>query len=141
MYNIRIVDQFRYHASVVFGLDILAPSSEFPLLVGCSLQNKNGEIIDVPARWLLSPGLALWQVKVDSRLQSGVIPQDGWHGRIIFALWRDDRHIERLADTGWVNWECYWLIGSSTKGLDMQDDSIKSKYGDRMKVWKDGRSS
>ena len=136
MHSIQIVEQYRYHASVVFGLDVLAPSSEFPLLVGCSVRSRDGKIVDIPAQWLKSPGSALWNIKAPPECQISTDPWDkSWSGQIIFALWQDDTFTKRLADTGWVNWEALWLIGSSTKGLDMQDEQIKSKSAGRMDVW------
>lgn len=142
-YSILIKNQFSYHASVVFGLDIQGPTREFPLLVGCSLLTPRGEEVDLPARWLKSPGLAIWSVKADAQFLENprVTPDDRvWSGRIIFALWRDDTFTERLTDTGWVNWRAYSLIGSSTAGVNMQDDQIKSGYGNRLDVWSDRKS-
>ena len=78
----------------------------------------------------------MWKIKPDERFKAGS-EWDGWHGKIIFAVYMDDTHAERLADTGWVDWNAQWMIGSSTKGLDMQDEQIKSKYGERLKVWRD----
>jgi hypothetical protein len=138
-YSIQIKDQFGYHAKVIFGLNIQAPASEFPLLVGCSLLNPTGQEVDIPARWLKSPGLAIWGVSPggESRDVKFIAnPNDmTMAGKIMFALWRDDTFTERLADTGWVNWKAYWLIGSSTAGLDMQDERIKQEYGNRLDVW------
>lgn len=140
-YSIEIKNKFGYHASVVFGLDIQGPAREFPLLVGCSLLTPRGEAVDLRARWLKSPGLAIWEVKADVQFleNPGVFPitDRRWSGRIIFALWRNDSFTERLTDTGWVNWHAQSLIGSSTAGLDMQDDRIKREYGKRFDVWTD----
>jgi hypothetical protein len=139
-YSIKIVDQYKYHGSIVFGLDIQAPTNEFPLLVGCSLLTPQGEEIDLPAKWLNSPGLVLWKIKADERFQNPREPTPRnaatpWYGKIIFALWRNDKFTERLFDTGWVEWTALWLIGSSTAGLNMQDEQIKRKYGHRLDVW------
>jgi hypothetical protein len=138
-YSIHIKDQFGYHARVIFGLNIQAPASEFPLLVGCSLLNPTGQEVDVPPRWLRSPGLAIWEVTpgVEFPGTKFIVDYDDrmMAGKIMFALWRNDTFTERLSDTGWVNWEAYWLIGSSTAGLDMQDERIKREYGSRFDVW------
>jgi hypothetical protein len=138
-YSIQIVDQFHYHASVVFGLDVLASNSEFPLLVGCSLKTLHGEIVDVPARWIKSPGLALWEIRPGTEFirNPDTLPINDrvMAGTIIFALWRNDSFTESLGDTGWIDWEAIWLIGSSTKSMDMQDEHIQRKYGTRRDVW------
>jgi hypothetical protein len=143
-YSITIVDKFHYHASVLFGLDI--QGSTFPVFVGCSLLTPKGEVVDLPAQWLNTPGLALWKIKADDRFQNPAEPNPmsaftPWYGKIIFALYTDDTFENRLTDTGWVEWSAQWLIGSSTKGLDMQDDAIKRKYGKRLDVWTDQRPS
>lgn len=139
-YSITIVDTFHYHASVLFGLDI--QGSNFPLLVGCSLLTPQGEEVDLPAKWIESPGLALWQIKADDRFTNPQEPNPmnaftPWYGKVIFALWRDDTFEERLADTRWVEWSAKWLVGSSTAGLDMQDEAIERKYANRLRVWLD----
>jgi hypothetical protein len=137
MDTIRIVDKYMYHARIVFGLDVLAPAERWPLFIGCSLLTRQGEVVDQPARWLPSPGLALWDIKIgERRFQDNPgVPMDGWSGRVIFAMYPDDTFSERLADTGWVPWSVYWLIGSSTAALDMQDQEIRAKYGNRFDVW------
>lgn len=135
-YSITIKNQFVYHASVVFGLNI--EGRGFPLLVGCSLLTPKGEVVDLPAKWLKSPGLAIWTYEADARFlhKPGVEPCDRvWLGRIKFALWRDDTFTERLADTDWVRWETFYLIGTSTAGVNMSDDHIERNYGHRLDVW------
>jgi hypothetical protein len=98
--------------------------------------------VDLPARWITSPGLALWKIKPDERFKNPAEPHPisaltPWYGKIIFALYADDTFENRLTDTGWFDWTARWLIGSSTAGLDMQDDGINRKYGHRRDVWKD----
>jgi hypothetical protein len=136
-YSITVADQYHYHGQVVFGLAIEAPNKEFPLLVGCSLRTPQGGIIDLPAGWLSSPGLALWDVKVTADFMNKADRYDGWHGEIKFALWRNATFSERLADTVWLPWGAPYLIGASTAGLDMQDAEIKNKYRGRLRVWKE----
>jgi hypothetical protein len=136
-YRIAIVDQYKYHWGVNVGLSIAGPSGEFPLLVGCSLRTPKGEVRDLPAKWLTSPGLALWHFNVDHEFKSE--PQDPFssvRGEIIFALWRDNSFTERLCDTGWIRWTAPWLRGASAAGLDMQEAEIQSKYKDRLNVWR-----
>jgi hypothetical protein len=133
--KITVVDQFGYNASVVFGLEVEAPAEECPLVVGCSLRTTQGDIIDQPARWLSSAGLALWEIKATPEFKIGQHREDGWRGQVIFALWPDDRFSRRLADTGWLPCSAYWLVGASTAGLDMQDDNVRRKYDGRFGVW------
>jgi len=140
MYRLAIVDSFRYHGSVVFGLEITGPAERFPLFVGCSLRDAERTIHDLPARWIQSPGLALWTVKeFGTSFRSGSM-YDGWHGQVIFALYSDDSFTSRLADTGWVNWSAPWLIGASVAGLEMQDEALEAKYGKRRQVWSKQKS-
>lgn len=134
--RLDIEDTLHYHASVVYGLRIQS-DRPFPLVVGCSIRTPKGEIIDIPAHYLLSPGLALWKVKAPRECLTGGSWQDGtWRGHIIFALWEDTTFSKRLTDTGWVPWEAYGMIGGSSAGLDMQESLIGNKYADREKVWK-----
>lgn len=125
--------------SIVFGLEVQGTAKEFPLVVGCSLLTRSGEGVDIPHRWIRTPGKALWGVKFPAEFVTnpGVTPVNDrkMAGRIIFALWRDDKFRERLADTSWVNWDAYWLIGSSTAGMDMQDERIKNEYGGMDDAW------
>lgn len=136
VYSIAVIDQYLYHAQVIFGLEIEAHSNEFPLLVGCSLRSSQGCVVDLPARWLLSPGQALWDVKGTDEFKIGSDVFSEWSGQIKFALWRDDTFNQRLADSGWLAWHAPYMIGASTAGLDIQDQRIKDNYGDRLHVWK-----
>ena len=136
MCNIEVIDQFRYHGSVVFGLEVAALREEWPLVVGCSLRTRHGDIVDQPARWLSSAGLALWEIKPGAEFKVGSHQEDGWTGQVIFALWPDDSFSHRLVDTGWIAWSAFWMIGTSTYGLDMQDQQILAKYGSRRDVWR-----
>ncbi len=136
MHEIHIEKQWQYHASVLFGLLITAPVDEFPLLVGCSLKTKDGEVVDQKARWITSPGKALWKIEADSRFMERLDWGDKeWVGKIIFALYRDDSHEERLADTEWTQWKAPFLIGYSTAGLDMEEEFIRKEYDGRFDVW------
>jgi hypothetical protein len=143
MYNIAIVDKYSYQNSICLGLKVIAPVKEFPLLVGCSLKTESGIVIDLPAKWIESAGLAFWQVKFNelenpSQFRINRIPfENDKRGFIIFALWRDDSFKQRLADTGWVTWDAPFLIGSSTKSMDMQDENIRNKYESRFSVLSD----
>jgi hypothetical protein len=135
MNSVKVIEQFGYHDSVVFGLDI---QGSCPLLVGCSLQTSKGEVIDLPPKWLSSPGLAIWQIKPDDKFFEN--PNAHVYDRIKlgvikFALWKDDTFTNRLADTDWTPWKAYWLIGSSAAGLNLQDERINEKYGNRFNVW------
>ena len=136
-YSIRITDKWGYHASVVCGLNIAGPEKEFPLYVGCSLRTLKGEIVDIPARWLKSPGKAIWVIKADKRFKTGEFHDGDWEGYVMLALWRNETFKERLADTGWIHWCAPYLIGSSTAGLDMSDEFIKKEYAGRFDVWFD----
>lgn len=134
--RLDIEDTLYYHASIVYGLRIHS-DRPFPLVVGCSIRTPKGEIIDLPARYLLSPGLALWKVKAPHECFMGGFWQTGtWSGHIMFALWKDATFSQRLKDTGWVSWEAYGMIGGSTAGLDMQESLIGNKYAGRDEVWK-----
>lgn len=134
--RLDIEDTFHYHASVVYGLRIHS-DRPFPLVVGCSIRTPNGAIIDIPARYLLSPGLTLWKVQAPHECLTGGSWQDGtWRGHIIFALWEDATFSRRLVDTGWVPWEAHGMIGASTAGLDMQDGFMERKYTGHEKMWK-----
>jgi hypothetical protein len=138
-YTIAVIDQYRYHRQVVFGLRIEAPRRDFPLFVGATIKSRLGETIDLPARWLISPGLALWEVKVPNacRDDQQAFSTAGWSGTIKFALWKDEKFTRRLADTDWLPWSAPYLIGASTTGLAMQDEAIKEKYINRFNVWKE----
>ncbi len=133
--RITIEDTFRYHGGLVFGL-FIESYEKFPLVVGCSIKTFNEKIIDIPAKYLLSPGHAVWSVTAPDECARGTGFNLEWNGYIIFALYEDRTFAKRLADTGWIRWHIISLIGSSSAGLDMQDEYIESKYGKRMNVWK-----
>ena len=142
---IKIEDFWESGSNLCIGLTIQS-REKFPIVVGCSLQNESREIVDIPARYLLSPGLALWgqesanhQFKYPKDAQ-GLYEISGWKGRIIFALYSDSTFKNRLADTGWVEWNSFNRIGGSTAGLDDEDEiighAIKVKYlGRKKEVW------
>lgn len=142
---IKIEDFWKSGRNLCIGLSIQS-SEKFPLVVGCSFQNESREIVDIPARYLLSPGLALWgQESANHQFKYPRDAQDlyeitGWKGRIIFALYLDSTFKNRLADTGWVEWNSFNRIGGSTAGLDDEDEiighAIKVKYlGRKKEVW------
>ncbi|WP_448620070.1 hypothetical protein [Geodermatophilus sp. URMC 65] len=139
---IRIVDQFHYHTQVVFGLDVQSDNNQWPRVVGCSLLSQAGDIHDLPARWLRSAGLALWDIKMTTALAEFCTDPGepggymrAYGGRIMFALWPDNAFRTRLADTGWVPWEATSMVGASAAGFDAQDQYIESKYGGRLDAW------
>ena len=136
---ITIENRFEYHMQVVFGLRVTASDDRWPKVVGCSLRTREGEIVDLPARWLSSGGLALWKVDVPPgpqfRIGDRSSPIDGWEGQVIFALYSDDTFADRLTDAGWQHWHAPWLIGGSTKSLNYQDERVQSKYGSQLDVW------
>lgn len=129
---------------LLFGLSIES-SEKFPIVVGCSMQTKSGEIVDLPARLLLSSGYAMWgQEKADERfaypLGKRYHGEGGWNGRVIFALYSDETFHHRLADTGRIEWETMNLFGSSLAGMDYQDMDVgrelNTKYNGRQKeIW------
>jgi len=134
--QIEVLDVFSYHGSVSFGLSVKS-NLLFPLLVGCSLRTVDGAVIDVPAKWISSSGLALWSLEAPpecraSAEQAGY--NDSWQGAVIFALWEDLSWTRRLCDTGWIPWTAPFLIGASTKPLDSQDADVISRYGKRLNV-------
>lgn len=134
--RILIEDTFKYHAGVCFGIAV-ASDAGFPLVVGCSVRTHAGQIIDIPARYLISPGRALWHVRAPEECFVGLeASSEPWVGHIIFAVYEDASFGNRLADTGWVEWGAPFAIGTSTAGLDMQDTEIESRYGTRKDVWK-----
>lgn len=136
--RLDIEDTFHYHASVVYGLRIHS-DRPFPLVVGCSIRTPKGEVIDLPARYILSNGLALWNVKAPSECASDRLREhrmSAWEGGIIFALWEDATFSRRLVDTGWVPWEAHGMIGASAAGLDIQDGFMERKYAGHEKMWK-----
>lgn len=135
-YQIRIVDQFHYSMSVVFGLSVEGPAALFPLVLGSSLRTEQGDVVDLPAKRIVSPGPAIWSIadEIDGRFKTGRASDYSLRadGEIIFALWRDDSFTERFADTGWQRWQAIHLPpGSSTAGLDMQDWQIQTGYASR----------
>lgn len=145
--RIKIENYWTKGKSMLIGLSVES-DEKFPIVVGCSLRSVEGEIVDIPARFLLSPGFALWgHERVDQRF---TFPQRAksksdmfyWSGSIIFALYKDHTFATRLADTGWV--ECEWYsvnaFGSSQEWPNFDDDEIlhakKTKYFERaMEVW------
>ncbi len=140
--SIKIEHFWEIQSDLIVGLNIQS-EEKFPVVVGCSLKTNSGEIVDIPTRFLSSPGLSFWGTeRVDSRfkypLNSGF--EGDWKGQIIFALYTDATFSKRLADTGWINW--YWnnMFMSSTAGLDDRDAKIdgiiKNQYKDRTDgVW------
>lgn len=144
MFSITIEDTFTYTRAILFGLDIVGASKSFPLVIGCSAIDQQGNIVNIPHREIVSPGLALWQIKtneLEGKFRVGGQPpfNDAYAGQIIFALWENATFTNRLADTGWHNWQTVNLTGSSTVGLDYMEDGIKMKYGNRMKAFRDGK--
>ena len=141
--GIKIEHFWQIQNKLIIGLNIQT-IERFPIVVGCSLRPESKEIIDIPARYLISPGLSFWgEQTVDSRfkypLQSGF--NGDWAGQIIFALWEDETFNNRLADTGWVNWYSNNLFMSSTAYLDDRDEEtdhiIKTHYKNRTEnIWK-----
>jgi hypothetical protein len=141
---VQIEDFWPHGASMIIGLRVQC-TSRFPIVVGCSLETPEGEEVDLPARFLHSPGLALWGYEeVDDRFADppgarGVGRISGWRGKIIFALYTDATHDHRLADTGWVPWSARNVFGSSLASVDHAERNIKStidtKYAGRILVW------
>jgi hypothetical protein len=148
--SIKIEHFWQIQSELIIGLNIQS-NDRFPIVVGCSLRTNSGEIADIPARYLSSPGLSFWGVEtVNSRFKyppnSGF--DGGWKGQIIFALYSDATFSKRIADTGWVNWYSNNLFMSSTAGLDARDEEIdwiiKNTYKGRTnEVWKalDGKTT
>ena len=88
---INVVDIYELHKGIVVGLYIES-HQRFPLVVGCSIRTPKGKVLDIPARVLKSPGLALWAV--DAPVECAMRAPDNsqvseWSGHIIFALWPD----------------------------------------------------
>lgn len=138
--RLDIEDVYEYSASLVYGLHIHS-DRPFPLVVGCSIRTPKGVVIDLPARYILSNGLALWNVKAPSECASDRLREhrmSAWEGSIIFALWEDATFSRRLVDTGWVRWRMIDLVGTgaSAAGLEMQDRYMEDKYAGRHEVWK-----
>jgi hypothetical protein len=134
--RILIKDVFVGHASLCFGLAVES-GAEFPVVVGCSIRTPAGRIIDIPARYLVSPGLAHWEVSAPDECFIGLDANPHpWIGQIIFAVYEDVTFGNRLADTGWVEWGAPFAIGSSTAGLDLQDGQMELRYGQRLDVWR-----
>ena len=129
--SIYIENLYTRHKSIGVGLVISAPGPDFPLVVGCSIRTHQGQIVDIPARRISSSGRAFWTIEAPDAAREGDSPFSGWSGYVIFALWGNEAFDTRLADTGWVHWHAPWMIGASTKGLDMQDDEIWELYGTR----------
>ena len=137
--SIEIIHIYARQSSLGCGLMIKGSPGTFPLLVGCSLKTRGGRVIDVPARWILSPGNAFWVVDVpdECRTNPGVPIYDAeWRGFIIFALYYKS-HSNRLSDTSWQQWHSISLIGSSTKALDLQDREISEFYRPSDEVWRE----
>lgn len=153
--EIKIEHFWQIQSELIIGLNIQS-NERFPIVVGCSLRTNSGEIVDIPARFLLSPGISFWgTITVDSRfkypdpmLESDwrrkmVIPlrPDGWFGEIIFAMYTDATFGKRFADTGWVRWYSEKLNMPSTVNTDDRDKGIdwiiKNQYKDRTDgVWR-----
>jgi len=134
-YAVQIVERFGFHGSVSFGLSVDGPPQAFPLVLGCSLRTRDGQVVDVAARYIDSAGVALWDVKADQRFKVGdrgtLGAFDGWSGSIIFALWRDHSFRERIVDTGWHDWSAPWLIGASIAGVEENERLIQDRYAAR----------
>lgn len=145
MNSIKLENFWTIGSQLILGIFVQS-NEKFPIVVGCSLQTASNEIVDIPARYLFSSGFVFWGVeKVDRRFMYpkdalGLFDTSGWNGKIIFALYTDSSFHNKLADTGWIEWNSYNLIGSSTAGLDNRDkeidDIIENKYSVRnQNIW------
>jgi predicted nucleic acid-binding Zn-ribbon protein len=114
-------------APLAIGLTI-SSREKFPLVVGCSMRNREGKIVDLPPRLIKRNGKALW---IQDFIPEECKYYEGWEGEIIFALWSDNSFSNRLADTGWI----HWFIPKYTKPNRLEDEKIKVKYGDALEVW------
>jgi hypothetical protein len=152
---IKIEHFWKIQSNLIIGLNIQS-SEEFPIVVGCSLRTNSGEIVDIPPRFLLSPGLSFWGTeRVDSRFKypaptfendwtkKMIIPlrPEGWFGEIIFALYIDTTFSRRLADTGWVGWHSEKLNMISYANTEKQEREIativENQYKDRTDdIWR-----
>lgn len=148
-FTIFVVDRYLHQWQQVFGLSVGGPEREFPLLVGCSLKTPRGEVRDIPARWIGSPGLALWRLSGGSEFRT--CPEDpcgtSLRGEVIFKLWRDDGFAECLAQTGWLDWAAPGELEPGPKGgayaaydLDLQEEQMDRKYGGRRDAWNTTRA-
>jgi len=131
-----VVDIYKVHKGIVVGLYVESHRN-FPLVVGCSIRSPRGIVLDIPARVLKSPGLALWAIDAPAECatQPNVPQASEWRGDIIFALWANFSFTKSLADTGWVHWDAFWLIGSSLASLRAQEEDIGRKYEHGQNVW------
>jgi len=83
------------------------------------LRTRDGQVVDVAARYIDSAGWRCGTVKPDQRFAIGEQSTfgtfvEGWSGLINFALWRSSFR-ERIVDTGWHHWSAPWLIGASMR--------------------------
>lgn len=146
-FTIFVVDRYLHQRQQVFGLSVGGPGREFPLLVGCSLKTPHEGVRDMPARWIESPGLALWILSGGPEFRT--CREDAWsslRGGVIFKLWRDDRFAECLAQTEWLDWGvpekepgAKGSVFEATR-LDRQEEQMDRKYGGRRDAWSTTRA-
>ncbi len=135
-FTIKIVDKYEYHSGVNLGLQVAGPRVAFPLLVGCSFRTNAGKLHDLPARWLSSPGLALWDFNIDHFCKDPKTSEFRLIlGDVIFALWADERFTERLCDTGWQPWAIPWVLNGHTAITETQEEQMRFKYARRLHAW------
>lgn len=131
MPSLTLLDRYAFHGSVVFGFDV---QGDGPLVMGCTVVTREGKEIDLRAQDLARVGRVLCHLKAPHETAYQDAIGRGWEGKVMFALWPDRNWNKRLADTGWIPWEAQDLIGSSIKGLEMQEDEMRAKYKDATKV-------
>lgn len=126
------------HASFVCALTVTGLPRWFPVVVTCTLKTWRGQFLDVPARWLVSPGLAVWRILPPKECQQGRGNpfNQKWAGQILFTVYADSSRRERLADTGWHRWSARTLVGSVPKDLPKQFERLRQTYGSRLDVWR-----
>jgi hypothetical protein len=90
-YRIRVADMAYFYCL----LEIAGPEDAFPLVVGCSFRNADGQVQDLRHRRIAAPGYAFWHARLQSDSKRN-------NREVIFALYPDRAHSQRLADTGWV---------------------------------------
>ena len=94
------------HASIICGLTIAGNSRWFPVIVLCGLRTRRGQVVELPARWIVSPGRSIWRIVASKEFQQGrgSAYTQRWGGEVRFAVFRDPSLEDRLADTGWNRW-------------------------------------
>lgn len=132
MASITLLNRYGFHQAIVFGFEIQA--DRFPVILGCTARNYSKREIDFKAQKVDKPGKLLVHMSAPASTAAKGMSQIWWEGDVLMALWPDMKMEKRLTDTGWIHWRAEYLIGSSIKGVEMQEDEMRARYKDAQRI-------